>query len=263
MEKIKCPKCGKMNSIEREYCWLCAYKISDVNEFFSESTKEETKQRKNSNKATILFLIWSVFILLGMLFMMESFEAGVFLFLASSIVFLPFCCYFWYETQKSKDRINGTVFQTEIYVKYFSGIDNMVSNANCKLKFSKDVGLTIEDIAINKKYNLKYEKITNIGIMSEEKIKEYYKSAGGALGKIALGNLFLGEVGMLAGLSAANNIKRVENKEIHQFLIINYKKNETIQIIVFEIKSNIRELKKIIDEINYEHKFIKESFEEL
>lgn len=65
MEKIKCPKCGKMNTVNREYCWLCAYKLQNINhnlEYLYKGTTTDRPEKANySNKIVIMFFILGTF----------------------------------------------------------------------------------------------------------------------------------------------------------------------------------------------------------
>lgn len=266
MEKLKCPKCGKMNAIHREYCWLCAYKLQNINhnlDYLDKDAVIESKKASYSNKMIIIFFIWIAFFFFGMMWIIDNEGLAMFLMISSSIICIPFMMYYQSKNKEIEDREKGVIYLNTYYANYISGIDNIVPNTECELKFSVDTGFSIIDKIMDKKYNLKYEKITNIGIMSENQIREYYQSAGGALSKIAIGGLLLGNVGMLLGATSANQIKRRENVEVNNYLVINYKKEENIQIIVFKIKSNIRTLKKVIKEIKIENKFIQDKVEEL
>ena len=193
----------------------------------------------------------------------DNLELGMFFLIAPLIFCIPFVIYYQSKEKEIEDRENGIVYQNTYYANYISGINNMLSNTECELKFSKDAGLSIIDKTMDKKYNLKYEKITNIGIMSENEIKEYYQVAGGTFSKIAIGGLLLGDIGMLLGATSANQIKRRENVEVKNYLVINYKKEENIQIMVFRVKTNIYNLKKVIREIKIENKIIQDKVEEL
>lgn len=166
-------------------------------------------------------------------------------------------------TEEMRQEQQKQIFNNEFVCQYISGIESIVPKTKCSLRFTIDYGVKIIDLSINKTYLINYNKITNIGIMKDSDIRDVYKSKGGALSKMAIGGLLLGNFGVILGATSANQIEKSEKIIINNYLIINYKNDDEIKIIVLKILDNEYEINKIINEIKLNKKIAVDLFEEL
>lgn len=104
----------------------------------------------------------------------------------------------------------------------------LIEGAKCNLT------LDDEDIIIssnNNSFKVNYKKITDICTRTSEEIqKQYVSSVGGAIG----GAVVFGPLGAIVGGRAKK--KKIKTKE--HYLIITYKKDDTLDYISFQISSS-------------------------
>lgn len=108
------------------------------------------------------------------------------------------------------------------------------------------------------KAGLSYEKIINANVITEKEIIEKNKSV---IGRAIVGGVLIGGLGAVVG--AMSGLGKKQKSEKHYYMVINYKIEEEIKTLSFEIVGAslhwdifLKELRKRINLINIENEII-------
>ena len=137
------------------------------------------------------------------------------------------------EEQKEKDEAAG-IFARAI-VDHTAGLP-LADGTKCIIVAYED---HFNITAIGAEFDLAKHKVVNIEIRTETEIhKSYVSSAGGAVG----GAILFGAVGALIGGRVQQKIDTIE----HKYLIITYKKEDSLEYIGFDCTQNLTDAYSLI-----------------
>nr|DAK37683.1 MAG TPA: hypothetical protein [Caudoviricetes sp.] len=108
------------------------------------------------------------------------------------------------------------------------------------------------------KAGLSYEKIINANVITEKEIIEKNKSV---IGRAIVGGVLIGGLGAVVG--AMSGLSKKQKAEKHYYMVINYKMEEEIKTLSFEIVGAslhwdifLKELRKRINTVDIENEAI-------
>lgn len=140
-------------------------------------------------------------------------------------------------------------------------VDGITGLNNKPVQLSLDD--TLETLVIKErlgsiKAGLSYEKITNVNAITEKEIIEKDKSI---VGRAIVGGVLIGPLGAIIG--GMTGLNKKQKAEKHYYMVINYKSEEEIKTLSFEIvgaslhwSEFLIELRKRINVINIENEII-------
>ena len=118
--------------------------------------------------------------------------------------------------------------------------------------------LIIKERLGKNKAGLGYEKIINANVITEKEIIEKNKSV---IGRAIVGGVLIGGLGSIVG--AMSGLNKKQKAEKHYYMVINYKSEEKIKTLSFEIvgaslhwDSFLKELRKRINTVDIENEVI-------
>lgn len=136
---------------------------------------------------------------------------------------------------EEKERLEKLGFLGTATLIHEAGLP-IAENVQCKINYFKDK-IVIEGSGAT--FNLPTDKIMDISIKTETEIETFYNSS---IGRAVAGAFVLGPIGAMIG----GRTRKKEVRKTEEYLIITYDKDDKVNFVVFNTKSDPFKASKLI-----------------